>query len=639
MFCFAYVSLLVYICDYTRILIYIYYFIMDSSLSGSISNPAETVKRRSRPAGTISPSQPRAKSSKTSSSKKARSERPRPPSSASVYGTDPDPGSPRGSADSVSAAASQPAESSPLFPSPLFPSASATILPEAEGSVAGAPAVPQDPPPPSDFSFREEFEGFRRRFETESLQALQAAFDSQSQRMFARQEDFNRRVEALLTARTPSVPGRPPFASAPAAPPRPLPSRSVPRPLPSFPSDAYGYSDSEDEGAQPLYAEAFSDEDSEEGEYEDDYESDTPLPDPLSTSSLTRSEVRSVLEVLRDSLGLSVEPPAAAAAAAPAVTQHSVFFTSAAAPSPTGRVCLPIDPSVGQRTTQLAATKSLPSRPAGSSSVLPLLPGSADLVSPMPVPRDAWDRLLAFGKAKSKPESSSCSLVDTSAAKFEGNLAWFSSAASHGAELCALHLYVAEWLHRTERGLLPSPSPGEVSLMLGVAAKLARCSLDQHLRVWIQANRLRRSHLLPLCDLPPAASQRFAVLPFTGPDLFCGRFQELVVGEAERSKALKETTFTLPSSGPAGSGKAPFRSGPSRAGGYGPSRARGRRRQRGARQGATGRRGGWPQSQQTQQLALPQAQPQPQAGSLFASGQSRGQQQQPRGKSKGRKGK
>ena len=107
--------------------------------------------------------------------------------------------------------------------------------------------------------------------------------------------------------------------------------------------------------------------------------------------------------------------------------------------------------------------------------------------------------------------------------------------------------------------------------MFGLAAKLARLSLNQNLRVLVKATRQRRALVLPLCGLPPLAAHRLGALPISCPDLFGGQFQNLVAGEAERRRHLKETTFSsnpVSRSGAGGStSQARFRGLPSHSGG------------------------------------------------------------------------
>ena len=155
-----------------------------------------------------------------------------------------------------------------------------------------------------------------------------------------------------------------------------------------------------------------------------------------------------------------------------------------------------------------------------------------------------------------------------------------------------LLMYVVEWFNREEQGLLPQqPSSSVRSLMLGMLAKLSRRCMDQFLRVSFHATRLRRSRVLPLLGLPEIARQRFRALSPVGSDLFGGVFQATVSNEAERVKALKETT--IPSLSHLSGCSNPFRGDPSRqsndrregrsSGAKGQSGGRGQQRRRGGR--------------------------------------------------------
>ena len=131
--------------------------------------------------------------------------------------------------------------------------------------------------------------------------------------------------------------------------------------------------------------------------------------------------------------------------------------------------------------------------------------------------------------------------------------------------ICLLLLYVTEWLHHAKRRLIPAPSQRASGLYAWLSAKLVHASLSQHLRMLVKATRQRREQLMPLCSLPALAAQRFSALPLSGPDLFAGRFQQTVSGEAERRKALREAMFSFgPDDGDAASSS--FRGRPSSGG-------------------------------------------------------------------------
>lgn len=224
-----------------------------------------------------------------------------------------------------------------------------------------------------------------------------------------------------------------------------------------------------------------------------------------------------------------------------------------------------------QRATNISAGP-LRAQPPGLS--LPVLRNETSAVaSSTPIPADVWDRLIAFkkarvGSASNRPGARPCHLSDKSEADTEAELSWLGEAARFGIEASSLMLYIIEWLLRVERGMIQTPSHEERVLMISLLSKLQRRSLDQHLRVSLQTIHLRRKHILPLCDIPEVAMQRFQSLTLVGDDLFASAFQETVTDEAERRDALKKTTFSE-----GRSSRRPFRRNPSRQRGANSNRA------------------------------------------------------------------
>ena len=288
---------------------------------------------------------------------------------------------------------------------------------------------------------------------------------------------------------------------------------------------------------------------------------------PTSNSnSLSISEVRATLEVLRDTLGLTVT------AASEPQTPGSLTTISSFSP-PSTSLAFPVDPEVVARAEAIACGPLRPKPPGAALTVLPS--ETAPVASSTPIPSDVWDRLIAFKKAKvasagtgpQRPGARKCSLVDKVAADTEANLTWMGEAAKYGIEASSFMLYIVEWLLRAEKGLIiPAPANPVRLLMLSTLAKLQRRSLDQHLRVSLQAVNLRRNLILPLCGIPEVAMQRFQSLTLVGDDLFAGVFQQTIANEAERRDALQKTTFTEGS--PAGRAGRPFRGYPRGRGGH-----------------------------------------------------------------------
>ena len=288
---------------------------------------------------------------------------------------------------------------------------------------------------------------------------------------------------------------------------------------------------------------------------------------PASNSNfLSVSEVRATLEVLRDTLGLTVT------AATEPQTPGSLTTVSSFIP-PSTSLAFPVDPEVVARAEAIACGPLRPKPPGAALTVLPS--ETAPVASSTPIPSDVWDRLIAFKKAKvaaagtgpQRPGARKCSLVDKVAADTEANLTWMGEAAKYGIEASSFMLYIVEWLLRVEKGLIiPAPTNPVRLLMLSTLAKLQRRSLDQHLRVSLQAVNLRRNLILPLCGIPEVAMQRFQSLTLVGDDLFAGVFQQTIANEAERRDALQKTTFT--ESSPAGRSGRPFRGYPRGRGGH-----------------------------------------------------------------------
>ena len=190
----------------------------------------------------------------------------------------------------------------------------------------------------------------------------------------------------------------------------------------------------------------------------------------------------------------------------PCETSHRLFLYGQGCIRSSVGVTFPVDPVVEGMVSSLAGTP----KGAPMQGVDPFLRGqgaTASLFAGLPIPQAAWERLEAFGHARpptSLGGSAACSFVDKGVSTSESDLLWLTKATSFGAEISLLQMYVVEWLHRAEKGLLVNPSSASTSFMLGLAAKLARLSLNQNLRVLVKATRHRRALVLPLCGLPPA---------------------------------------------------------------------------------------------------------------------------------------
>ena len=334
-----------------------------------------------------------------------------------------------------------------------------------------------------------------------------------------------------------------------------LPAVEAPLPYPAI--EYPGWEDEEYEYAD------YGEDDDGSSEF---IEEEPRLPASSNSNFLSVPEVRATLEVLRDTLGLTVT--AAAESQAPgSLTTVSSFIP------PSTSLAFPVDPEVVARAEAIACGPLRPKPPGAALTVLPS--ETAPVASSTPIPSDVWDRLIAFKKAKvaatgtgpQRPGARKCSLVDKVAADTEANLTWMGEAAKYGIEASSFMLYIVEWLLRVEKGLIiPAPTNPVRLLMLSTLAKLQRRSLDQHLRVSLQAVNLRRNLILPLCGIPEVAMQRFQSLTLVGDDLFAGVFQQTIANEAERRDALQKTTFTESSS--AGRSGRPFRGYPRGRGGH-----------------------------------------------------------------------
>ena len=624
-----------------------YYCPIMSMSSPSQLSVAEGVKRRARGQGSS-----REKRSRTSSSVE---ESYRPPSAASVFGQDPDPGSgspgrgslffraPPGLTSAELSQMSVPASQVPSLAfslaagsgettfSSAVPRLSSGFLTEGSGGVGtadaspqpvqvaeNAPAVsaPQVSPPQAnpDPAFRKEMDEFkqmmvrmnqsllRQVLAHQSLLRQELAHTSQSSAANSSRAPAREQPRA---ARTPgpsptlgSLLGGPPLGG-----PSPFASRDSRAPRydyyhddESFPQSDFSEPDSEryDEGDQAS-----------EGSFESDA-SEQRFPTSNSDDPGT-AEIQAVLGVLRDSLGLPVAPP---------VEQPSGFFTSSHSVSRPS-LSVPVASEIKARADHLASFSELQDKPHGAH-----IPVSEDanavLTSTQPIPDDAWDRLIAFKKAKVSSSSTAfirkCRLMDVEQDRAHKDLLRFNSCASYGVSASMLLMYVVEWFNREEQGLLlQQPSSSVRSLMLGMLAKLSRRCMDQFLKVSFHATRLRRARVLPLLGLPEIARQRFRALSPVGSDLFGGAFQATVSNEAERVKALKETT--IPSLTHLSGRTNPFRGAPSRQSGD---------RREGRPSGAKGRSGGGQQRRRGGRTGSAPSATAPASGPSFFQRQGRG---------------
>ena len=302
----------------------------------------------------------------------------------------------------------------------------------------------------------------------------------------------------------------------------PIPYPAIEAPYPGWEDDDYEYADygEEEDDSSEFFAE------------------EAQLPSSSNSNSLSIPEVRATLEILRDTLGLTVT-----AAAEPQVPGSLTTVSSFIPPS--SNLAFPVDPEVVARAEAIACGPLRPKPPGAALTVLPS--ETAPVATSTPIPADVCDRLIAFKKAKvasagtgpHRPGARKCSLSDKAAADTEANLTWMGEAAKFGIEASSFMLYIVEWLLRVEKGLIPAPTNPVKLLMLSTLAKLQRRSLDQHLRVSLQAINVRRNLILPLCGVPEVAMQRFQALTLVGDDLFAGAFQQTITNEAERRDALQ----------------------------------------------------------------------------------------------------
>ena len=232
---------------------------------------------------------------------------------------------------------------------------------------------------------------------------------------------------------------QPPVQPVQQAPQFALPAVEAPLPYP-----AIEYPGWEDEGYE--YADYGEDEDSSEF-----YVEEPQLPASSNSNFLSIPEVRATLEVLRDTLGLTVT------AAAESQVPGSLTTISSFVP-PSTSLAFPVDPEVVARAEAIACGPLRPKPPGAALTVLPS--ETAPVATSTPIPTDVWDRLIAFKKAKvastgtgpQRPGARKCSLVDKAAADTEANLTWIGEAAKYGIEASSFMLYIVEWLLRVEKG-------------------------------------------------------------------------------------------------------------------------------------------------------------------------------------------
>ena len=535
----------------------------------SVISAAEGVKKRTRSSSRTSTTASASKKSKTapgpfspaqsSQPLAPRTSRSRAPASASVFGQAPYEGEPP--ADHVTSPFSLSTRSQPILTSSQEASAQEPTASLSQVSTQSAPALlplrttwtteegddsvserslspPHIPATRLDIPATrldipaDQFEDFKRIM-FEGQQRAAARQESDSHRIYAMQQQFSEQFACLEQRLTQQV-----LSHCQSMDPNPrtaaLHTRQLSQPLPA-PTVVPVSQETADPGPQWEYTEP---------DYSDDWqESDGEEPLEVAPSDApTKGEVQTVLEILRDALGISVavtepKPPAEK-------TRFSIFAKGKLAAEQPQPLAFPIDPGVADRATDISIKKS---RPSGAELHI-LQDEQAAVVSNTPIPEDVWDRLLLNNKARisggtgsTTQEKRVCRLSDKKDAEAESDLSWFGDAAVHGIEASALTLYIGEWLSRVEDGSVVTTQQVR-TFMIAIQTKFQRRALDQFFKISQQSTNLRRNLILPLCGIPEVAKARFKALTLVGHDLFAGSFQDLVTSEAARRDSYKKTT-------------------------------------------------------------------------------------------------
>ena len=172
-----------------------------------------------------------------------------------------------------------------------------------------------------------------------------------------------------------------------------------------------------------------------------------------------------------------------------------------------------------------------------------------------PIPEQVWDLLRqppTGAPAASGGGDRPFRLNNAAAQKREETLKAIDRSNRANVRFMSLAIWTVEALHTTLRDHPIAPPVREVTDKLILAlSQLAEASVDQSARTAARITRERRENILPLMGLADSTQQDLRRLPTEGPDLFNGRFADVLARRAGRQDDLrKNKKFLAKTPGP-----------------------------------------------------------------------------------------
>ena len=252
-------------------------------------------------------------------------------------------------------------------------------------------------------------------------------------------------------------------------------------------------------------------------------------------TDITPEAFNNAVEVIRRVLGF--DPPVADPAPPPAKASRLSLNKPTRPPS----ACIPVDAECSDRYDTLARGKrwtAFPKRPTNLFRV-----EESDwkqLFSSPSIPSAAKDKLVTAGIMDSKGR-----YVTKDRQSLESELLKLDSAARAGLKFSSALLLFAEVVmlafQQREDRLVSRRDTGALLNLLGPTSRLV---FDQLARISVRATAQRRDLVLDSLTWPSeAVKRRFKELPFSGVDLFSGRFEDLLQSEVKKHKDMRDADF------------------------------------------------------------------------------------------------
>ena len=259
---------------------------------------------------------------------------------------------------------------------------------------------------------------------------------------------------------------------------------------------------------------------------------------PLLGTEITKEAFDKAVEVIRRQLGFEDSSPSQE----PSVSKSKLTLNQ---PSKPRLSSMPVDVECLERFE--ATSKLSPWKPYPKRQSLSFRMGDKD-----------WEE---FFKTPKIPVAASEKLKSTGAMDQSGKLKSESSrktfsgffgidlAARTGMKFASSLLLIAEVLSKAFRRGAGEVSKRDTAALVNLLGPVSRLTYDQLARIAVKSEFERRRVILDAIRWPSKdIKRRFLELPFSGPDLFAGKFEEQLLREVKMQKDIKKADFRLRSS-------------------------------------------------------------------------------------------